>query len=363
MSTSIEPSVAFGESAEPENLGLLHLAVERKHDRTAVLRRRAGAAWQDTPDWRFHRQSMRIALFLKERGQLKAGDHVALVSRLRPEWTVVQWAALTQGMPTAAIDPTLPDEELTAHLAALAPRAVFVEGGCLDRAMACLGSIRGVSTIVTLDGPGGGQALSWSEVLDLGGSLDTAERANALRTEARAVPPETPALGHAVGTNGAVAWRFLSHREVVRRVHRVWARARIARGDVAYVAGGVPSLGTSVACLAFTADGYTQVIVGEKDNELDEIVMARPHKIIASAETVRRMLESPASTGPSSRVRAWLARARFLPTGLRGGPNGEGATSGLPERTRWLSTGGSLALSLRARARKRVTLEIDDSLV
>jgi long-subunit acyl-CoA synthetase (AMP-forming) len=126
MSTSIEPSVAFGDSAEPENLGLLHLAVERKHDRSAVLRRRAGATWQDTPDWRFHRHAMRIALYLKERGQLKAGDRVALVSRLRPEWAVVQWAALTQGMPTAAIDPTLPDAELTAHLAALAPRAVFI---------------------------------------------------------------------------------------------------------------------------------------------------------------------------------------------------------------------------------------------
>jgi hypothetical protein len=359
MSTSIEPSVALGESTESENLGLLLLAVERKHDRTAVLRRRAGAAWQDTPDWRFQRQAMRIALYLKERGQLTDGDRVAIVSRLRPEWTVVQWAALTQGMATAAIDPTLSDAELAAHLAALAPRAVFVDGDRLDRLMACLGSIRGV--IVAFDGPGGGQALTWTEVLDLGGSLDTAERANALRTHARAVPLDTPALGHAVGTNGSVAWRFLSHREVVRRVQRVWERSRIAQGDVAYVAGGIPSLATSVACLAFTADGYTQVVVGDRENELEEIAMTRPHKIIASVETVRRMLESPASAGPSSLVRKWLAASRFLPGGLRAG-NGS-ATPALLERARWLSTGPALALSMRARARKRVTLEIDDSLL
>lgn len=362
MSTSIEPSSLFGESADPENLGLLHLAVERKHDRPAVLKRRVGDTWQDTPDWRFHRHAIRISLYLRERGQLTAGDRVALVCGLRPESTVVQWAALTQGMATAAIDPALPDAELAAHLAALAPRAVFVEGDNLDRVMACLGSARS-STVVVLDGAAAGQALSWSEVLDLGGSLDTAERANNLRGHARALPPETPALGDAVGTNGSVAWRFLSHREVVRRVQRVWERSRIARGDVAYVTGGVPSLTTSVACLAFTADGYTQVIVGAKENELDEIVMARPHKIIASVETVRRMLESPTSTGPSSRVRRWLARAPFLPLALRGVRDGAGASSALPESARWLSTGPALALAARARARRRVTLEIDDSLV
>ena len=41
--------------AEPESLGLLHIAVERKHDRPSVLRQRASTVWQDTPDWRFHR--------------------------------------------------------------------------------------------------------------------------------------------------------------------------------------------------------------------------------------------------------------------------------------------------------------------
>ena len=70
MSTSIEPFVAVNESAEPENLGLLHLAVERKHERPAVLRYRMATGWQDMPDWRFHRHAMRIGLYLRERAQL-----------------------------------------------------------------------------------------------------------------------------------------------------------------------------------------------------------------------------------------------------------------------------------------------------
>ena len=124
--------------------------------------------------------------------------------------------------------------------------------------------------------------------------------------------------------------------------------------------GDVPSLATTVAVLAFTADGHTKIVIGARANELEEIVMTRPHKIIASVETVRRMVELPSSTG-ASRVRKWLARAPFLPAAVRG--DGGEAPPALAGRARWLSTGATLALAMRARARQFVTLEIDDSLV
>jgi hypothetical protein len=360
MSTSIEPIAALSESTDAETVGLLHLAVERKHDRTSVLKRRMATGWEETPDWRFHRQVMRIGLYLRERGHLSAGDRVALVSALRPEWTVAAWAALTQGVSIATIDPALPDAELGGQLNALAPRAVFVAGDCLDRVVACMAGARTAGTIVVLDGQGAGQALSWTEVLDLGGSLDTAERANAFRALVRGLPPDTPALGHAVGANGTAAWRFLSHREVVRRVQRVWMRSRIARGDVAYLTGAAPVLATSVALLAFTADGYTQVVIGAKGNELEEIAMTSPHKIIAPVETVRHIMES-SPLGPASSWEKWLARTP-VPAFLRGDGSGATPPSALGGRARWVCTGASLALPMRARARKFVTLEIEDSL-
>ena len=37
-------------------------------------------------------------------------------------------------------------------------------------------------------------------------------------------------------------------------------------------------LATTVAFLAFTADGHTKVVIGARANELEEIVMTRPHK-------------------------------------------------------------------------------------
>jgi acyl-CoA synthetase (AMP-forming)/AMP-acid ligase II len=360
MSNSIEPAVAVREEPEAGTVGLLHLAAERRHARPFILRRRVAAAWQDTPDWRFHRHVMRIGLYLRERGELNTGDRVALLSRIRPEWAIAQWGALTMGAPTATLDPDLSDVDLAAHLKALAPRALFVEGAALGRVLACRAAVPTLTTIVALDGDANaGATVTWSEALDLGGSLDTAERANTYRARTRALVPETPALGSATGTNGSVSWRFLSHHDVVHRVQRVWARARIASGDVAYVAGEAPSLATNVALLAFAADGYTQIVIGTRGTELEEIAMTTPHKIIASAETVRRLLESTPPAAPS-RARRWLAaRAPFLGARLRGP---RGVPEVLVKRARWLSTGPSLAFATRANARKFVTLEIDDAL-
>jgi hypothetical protein len=149
---------------------------------------------------------------------------------------------------------------------------------------------------------------------------------------------------------------------VVRRVHHVWERSRIAQGDVAYVAEEVPSLATSIAMLAFTADGHTQVVMGARGNELEEILISRPHKIVAAADTVQRLLDVP-GVPERSRMQRWLARAPFLPASLRRVRDGAGAPPAFAARARWLSTGASLAFAKRARARRFVTLEIDDSLV
>jgi hypothetical protein len=88
--------------------------------------------------------------------------------------------------------------------------------------------------------------------------------------------------------------------------------------------------------------------------------MTRPHKIVARVESVRRIMESPPEPS-SSRWGKWMAYAP-LPAFLRGDGGDATPPSALGGRARWLSTGTSVALPLRARARKFVTLEIDDSL-
>ncbi len=364
MSTSIEPVSSNDAAAEPENLGRLHFAAEQRHGRPAVLKRRIDGAWQETPDWRFHRHVMRIGLYLHERIGLSAGERVAILSTLRPEWAVATWAALTQGAVTAVVDPGGADSILSAQLVALAPRVAFVEDiAGAGRLLACRAAVPSLETIVVLEGATpADHVVSWSEALDLGGTLDTAERAQAFRARARAVPATSPALAHAPPATAGSSWRFLSHRDVVHRVHRVLAQARVAKGDVAYVTRHIPSLATTAMILAFTADGYTQLFIGTPGSELEEIGMTRPHKIVVSPEATRRLL-SEATSRDSSRLRRWLARVPRLASRLQRGGSLDVPPPGLAGRARWLSTGPELEFATRARVREFVTLEIDDSLV
>jgi hypothetical protein len=386
MTTSIEPIIARGEGLAAENLGQYHIAVERKHERPFALRSRSAAlAWQDTPDWRFHRQVMRVGLYLQERARVEPNERVALISRLRPEWVVALWGSLVQGAGVAVVNPDVPDADLAVRLSALAPRAVFVDGATFGRVASRRAALRG-ATIVALDGDGarqgsatGGRStgaapevVSFTEALDLGGSLDTAERANAFRAQAKALSPETPALGHAVGSDGSVAWRFSSHREVVHRVQRVWSRARIARGDTAYAVASIPTIATAVEVLAFTGDGHTQLVLGTAGHELEEIAMTRPHKIMAGAEVVRRLIEALPTSKLSLFARAqklaaaagaWVPLVSRVTRSSDGGfARSTGDDVPALERARWISTGPALEFATRARARRLVTLEIDDSL-
>src|SRR5437899_2313185 len=54
---------------ESGTLARLFLAAMRRHDRAAVLLHQDGTKWRETPDWRFERQVIRLALFLRERAQ------------------------------------------------------------------------------------------------------------------------------------------------------------------------------------------------------------------------------------------------------------------------------------------------------
>jgi hypothetical protein len=344
MATSLEASTLVSDAAlaagwAPETLGPVYLATERKHDRPWVLRHPTSAGWVETPDWRFHRHVMRIGLYLRGRAHLEPSDRVAFVATLGPEWGVAQWAVLTQGASTVAIDPGQSRDELASQLGSLAPRVVFADAAAIEGVVAWNESAPGPATVVALNGPSIAAASSWSEALDLGGTLDTAERANAYRLALNAVTPDTPAIGQ-IARNGAGPWRFLSQRDVARAVRQVWLRARIARGDVAYLAGGAPSLATIVAFLAFSGDGHSQVVLGTPGREVEEILETRPSKLVTRARAVRRILEVTPAPGSASgsRSRRWLARVRFLASGGGAGDR-RAATNPSPlARTRWLGT-------------------------
>jgi hypothetical protein len=365
MATSIESDSTTGPGWTPETLGPLFNATERKHQRPSLLKfgklglRPVGSA-SEIPDWRFHRHVIRLGLYLRERAHVQVGDRIALVATLGPEWAVAQWASLTQGLTTACIDSRRPSATIAEQLSALGPRVVFADGAALQHVLAWNAAGDRGATVIAIEGDATAPAVSWSEALDLGGTLDTAERANAYRAAMRSLPSETPALGHVARNGVGTVWRFLSHREVVRRVQRVWQGARISSGDVAYLEGGAPSLGSILAFLAFSADGHTQVVLGTPGREVEEIEAEQPTKIVVGADVARKLPSAIAGLEASplrGRAGRWLARARALASRVR-----PGATRDLVDRSqraRWLGTGESLDESTRARLGRSMTLDLD----
>jgi hypothetical protein len=260
MVHTIEPREIY-DSEPPTTLAGLHLLAERKHDREAVLQTRSDGHWVRMPDWRFDRHVIRVGLFLHERLGLEAGDRIALMGPLRAEWVVADWAAVTRGATSVVVEGTLAD----AAWEAIGPRAVFVPGpDAVEGLLALPGLGKSLRKIVVFEGPTPSeQALSYTEVLDLGGTLDTAERANAFRALARGVSPDSRAFSHTrPRADGSLDMVSLTHREVVERLRRHWSVSPPRKRRVEFVDVSMRTPAEHVALYGLVADGLTCTALG-----------------------------------------------------------------------------------------------------
>ena len=282
--------------AHAETLGQLHVQAEKAHTRRAVLRWRADDKWQELPAWRFYRHVIRIGLFLRERLGVRAGDRVLIGSSLRVERVVAEWAAVTLGAAAVTLDVDMTDDALSSLGIELAPKVVFV-GGALGRARPLEGwREAGADAVIVFDSAGPpGVARSWAEVLDLGGTLDTAERAQAFREQARALTADTTALGY-VDRPGGGSVRLLTHADVVGRLRSYWSLVPPRTGDLAYVSGQSDAASWCLPLWAFVADGWTSTVLGTPGREADEVVELQPDLFVGREDS--RQLRS---TGPGHR--------------------------------------------------------------
>src|SRR5216684_4454397 len=219
----------------PGTLATLFLAAMRRHDRAAVLLHHDGVKWRETPSWRFERQVIRLALFLRDRARLAPGDPVA-------------------------IDPDLPPEAVRRAIEETAPAVAFVANAPAPE------WTFGARAVVCLHGKAEG-AWAWSEALDLGGTLDTPERAQSFRAQAREVAPDSRALGYLAGSDGLLQCQFLTQAEAVARMRALRTGSPARKGAVAHVSAS-PTLAARLALLSFVVDGSTACAVGMPGREV-----------------------------------------------------------------------------------------------
>jgi hypothetical protein len=320
--------------------GLFDLGM-RHHVRKGALLLWEAQAWADMPDWRLDRLVIRLALYGRERLGLAAGDRVAILGPLHWLWPAVDFAAHGFGWIPVGLSPRLADADLRDALAESSPRVAFATDEESARRLNELSQAAAVpETLVAAESVNGSpKQVALPQLLELAANLDTAERAQAFRGQARAVAAREPACRHfGVDPWGrALPAARLSHAEAMARV-RARVEARPARrSDLAYLEGSDVSLSTRLAYWTFVGDGLTQTALGRPGCAAQDLAALRPRKLLGSAAS---LAESAALLSAPDGAPGWLGRlTRSAGLGFLSRRRGQ---RGRIQATRWIEAPDSL---------------------
>ena len=129
---------------------------------------------------------------------------------------------------------------------------------------------------------------TFSSVIDLGGTLDTPERAQNFRYYARNMELDRPIIHHFVRP---YEYQELDHAHAMERIKERLLEDVARQGDLAYVATSEFTLSLRIALYAFLGGGRTTIVLGTPGRELDEIAELKPAKIVASPVLLKRAIE------------------------------------------------------------------------
>jgi acyl-CoA synthetase (AMP-forming)/AMP-acid ligase II len=219
VSPDNDPPYGSG-AAAPDTLCKLYMHAMRCHSRRAALRSVRGGRLVDVPDWRLDRQVIRLALFVRERLGFTAGQTAAIVAPFDSDAVIADLAVIASGAASAFIPRAFPDAALADAFAAADPHLLFVsDANDLERARRLRALSSDSRRVIVFDTAASGGAVPLADALDFGGTLDTAERANAFRARARGVLPSAAAIAQAsLDASGRLRYDTLTHEAVCDRL-------------------------------------------------------------------------------------------------------------------------------------------------
>jgi hypothetical protein len=185
----------------------------------------------------------------------------------------------------------------------------------------------------------------------MGGTLDTPERAQSYRADARSLTPDRPAIRHYRKAAGGWDRIELSQGEVIERLRAGWLRERARPDDLAYVSDPTVSLASRLALYAFLGDGYTTTALAPGGGELSDLAALHPTTIVASAGLLEEAVRAGATRAEKRPRRdgRWLSHAvRLVP--IRRARRGQRAIHDtLGGRLRWIGCTDQLDSALAER--------------
>ncbi|GEL17167.1 AMP-dependent synthetase/ligase [Pseudonocardia asaccharolytica] len=192
----------------------------QRHPDAVLFRRRDGDGWTDVPAARFAEQVTEVARGLIASG-IERGDRVALLSRTRYEWTLLDYAILAAGAVTVPIYETSSADQIDWILSNSEAAAIIVESdkhrALVESVAGSIGTLKRIWQIEALaQAPGTPGAVD--ELAALGSDI----RDDEVHARHRAVTADDLAtLIYTSGTTGRPKGVELSHRNLVTEVKTV----------------------------------------------------------------------------------------------------------------------------------------------
>ncbi len=287
----------------PDTVPKLYDLGMREHARASVLTFREGADWVETPDWRFDRQVIRIALYCRERLHLAPEERVALFGPAGHLWLAADFAIQGLGATAVGISHLLSDDLVAAALAEAGARIAFATDEGSARRLLALRPRTRVAHVVAPLASGEDPVVPFTQLMALADTLDTAERAQQFRTRARAVLPDQPALWHC--EPGRPVAR-LTQREAMEPVRERLVTQSARPEDRTYFEAAAVTLAARLAGYAFVGDGHTTTVLGDSARAFDDVAAVRPATVLASAAWVDELRARLEAT-PRGRWERWAA--------------------------------------------------------
>jgi long-chain acyl-CoA synthetase len=211
----------------PSSANLAGIVSQRATDdpRQVALRRHDGSGWRDVTTAQFRDDVTALAKGLIAAG-IGTGDRVALMSRTRYEWTVLDFAIWTSGAACVPVYETSSAEQVEWIMSDSGAKAIFVESAAHEEIVSGLRdrltAVEHVWRIEDPDGPAEGKAPGLAALRAEGASVSeetVAERATAAGAD------DLATIIYTSGTTGRPKGCALTHRNLLSEVRNASAAA------------------------------------------------------------------------------------------------------------------------------------------
>jgi long-chain acyl-CoA synthetase len=225
-----------GPAPKPGTLNTLFFdSVARWQKPNAMLRRAAPGRWEPISHATILERVRRIALGLQALG-LRRGDRVAILAENRPEWALVDYAALSLGIVDVPIYPTLPGEQIPYIIDDSGSTLLFVSTtaqaekiGAVRQQMLTLRSV-----VVFDDSAAALGDMTLAQLEARGAADESPERTATWEREARAVKPDDLAtIIYTSGTTGSPKGVMLTHDNIHSNVVATRSLTEMGTDDLA----------------------------------------------------------------------------------------------------------------------------------